>query len=371
MIHQLKPAQIRKSYDPNQIHWDVNADRPPEKILIGQKRALRALQFGLGNKASGFNIYVSGMSGDGKAVAIKHFLENLAKKEETPGDWCYVNNFDDSYCPKVLHLHEGGARKLKENINKFVEEAHNALMKAFESEEYSHRQQVITNELQRRENQLFFQLNQKAKKDNFIIQRTAVQIAALPLKDGKPMSDKEFHALNEKEQTSILQKQRGFQGDINLAARKSRELEKESNEKMMELEQFVSNLALKTLVEEICENYKEQEDILTHIDVIRQDILDNLGTFLQPPDPKAPPAVVNHLMKKYDVHVLVDNSGLKGAPIVWELNPTYNNLFGRIEKESHMGTLITDFTLIRSGALHQANGGYLVMPVEELLRNYS
>ncbi len=369
MAQSVPADKLRRQYTPEKLEKLIKPlTEHPIKAIIGQDRAIRALKFGLANKAAGFNIFVSGLPGEGLIEAIQHFLRGLAAGEAPPRDWIYVNNFQDPYCPKALSLSTGAALQFKTDIEEFITEARNALIKAFESDEYSTKVDAINKEFQEKEKDVFADLEQRARRENFIIKRTPVEIIALPLIGGRPMTEKEFFGLSQKEQDLLLAKQASFKDDLKTVARKARELDREYNRAIYDLEQRVALFAIETLLEELQETYADQQAILDYLQEVKDDLLDNLAPFLQH-EGKDDNSQPTNILQRYEVNVLVDNAELQGAPIVLELNPTYNNLLGKIENESFMGTLVTDFTLIRSGSLHAANGGYIIIPIEDLLRN--
>ncbi|NNK17680.1 MAG: AAA family ATPase, partial [Maribacter sp.] len=372
MVRELKPNQLRRVVATTSVNWNQLKKEYPLKPLIGQERALKALEFGIGNKSRGFNIYVSGYPGSGKLKAVNHFLEEKAKLEPSPGDWCYVNNFKDSYYPKKLSLPKGGAEIFKNEIKIFIEEVRDALIKAFESKEYGDKRQEIITKFQQKEIELFRDIHKKAKVNNFTIRRTPIELIAIPVdENGAPIADEKFRQLDKKQQKDILKKQDKIKEELISLLRKNRKLERESNTSLLKLEENVTLYAIESLLEELQEKYKEFYDVLNFLEQVKNDITENLNVFL---DVSIPQGTFSNKLDprfiKYAVNVITDNSKLKGPPIIMELNPTYNNLFGKVEHESDMGTLITNFTLIRGGALHKANGGYLIIPLKELLLNY-
>jgi lon-related putative ATP-dependent protease len=373
MLLPLQASLLKRTYATKEIPEETIVEGRPLKAIIGQERAVRALQFGLGNKSPGFNVFVSGHPGEDTMEAIRHFLEDLAAREERPSDWCYVNNFEDPYCPRRLKLPPGMARSFKNDIRKFMEEAQHALIAAFESDEFADKREEVNKIFQKKERELFKGIQEKAQEDNFIIKRTPLEIVAVPLVDNKAMTDEEFFQLPKEEREVILEKQEVFQKDLKVVIRRKRELDRNYAEAAYDLEQRIALLAIDTLLEELEEKYAEEEEVLAFLKDLKQNMLDNLAQFLGGQQPQNPTSQMQEeaFLNSFDVNILVDNGQGKGAPIVFELNPTYNNLFGKVEKESYMGALVTDFTLIRPGSLHAANGGYLVLPVEELLMDYS
>ncbi|MBV6440936.1 MAG: ATP-binding protein [Haliscomenobacteraceae bacterium CHB4] len=374
-IMKLKPEQLRRTYDTPSLSALENKGQVRAKSIIGQERAVKALQFGLGNKGHGFNIFVSGVPGTGKQTAIRHFLHDIAQKEPSPGDWCYVNNFTDPYQPRRLSLPKGQARIFRNDVHQYVNNARTALLKVFESDEFARKRESALQKLRDEEATIFGELGNKAIEENFVIQRTPLEIIAVPMVDGRPMTEKEFVGLSQEKQDAIIQKQEAFKEELRQAARKIKGLERQTDQLLFDLENKVAAATLDDLLEDIAVKYETLEDVTRFLTDLKSDILEYLHEFIQfkagNQGEEAPLQIKRdgNIPRRYEVNVFVDNSKTEGAPIVLELNPTYNNLFGKIEKESVMGNWVTDFTLIRSGALHASNGGYLILPAIEVLRN--
>lgn len=370
--NKLNHKKLRRKIAISQEKWSQIRKPSRRKFFIGQQRALEAFEFGIGNKGTGFNIYVSGYPGSGKLTALKNFLEERAKFEEAPGDLCYVNNFKDPYCPKRIHLKKGGAIIFRNEIAQLIEEARNALIRAFESKEYANKRQSVIDEFKQQEAELFTKIYKKAQENNFAISRTPIEIIVVPIDDkGNPTSDKVFKNYTKEKQDDILRKRDMIMEELKSLLRVNRELERERNNALLELDDSVSNYAIELLLEELRDKYKDNSDVLEHLEEIKSDITNNLTNFLEVSRPNTNlSAGIDKKWMEYDVNIITDNSELEGSPIIMEFNPTYNNLFGKVEHESDMGTLVTDFTLIRGGSLHKANGGYLIIPVKDLLMNY-
>ena len=372
MKNLLPPNQLRKTYEPEE--FKIFAKKIPEhrKAIIGQNRAVEALRFGLGNRAPGFNVYVSAPDGDGKISVIEHFLKELAAKDPIPSDWCYVNNFKDPYCPNALKLPQGTAKAFKEDIETFIAEAKSALVKSLESDEFTKQHNSLKQDLIKKQQEIFSELNEKALEEQFLIKHSPLEVMVIPLRNKEPMTDEDFRSLNETERKALLERREAVQNLLHKAVRESRELEKQVSKQMVELKQKAALFAIKDLLDELLKTYGDIPEIPQYFEDLKTDILDNLYLFLSDDSGKFDPEASiqkRSLHQRYEVNVLVDNSELENAPIIIELNPSYNNLFGKIDRESIMGTLMTNFTLIRAGALHKANGGYLILPVEDLLRS--
>ncbi|MDH5418792.1 MAG: AAA family ATPase [Candidatus Bathyarchaeota archaeon] len=347
----------------------------PLEEIIGQERAVKALRFGLGIEQLGFNIYVAGYPGTGRTTAVKDFLEEIAKKKQVPSDWCYVNNFKNSYEPKAIRLPPGKVKDFQTDLSNLINEAQRALPKAFESEEYATKRESIIKAIGEERNELFSQLSKRAQEEGFAIQTGPTGLLVIPVVKGKPLNEREFNALSPLIRDEILKRREKLDADLSSVIRQFRALEGKAKDEIENLNREVALYAIGHLFADLKEKYKEFHDVTTYLDEVQNDILENLAQFLKPEAAKAPPVpfpipwMKELPLKKYEVNVIVDNSDLKGAPVVVELNPTYQNIFGRIEKEAQFGVLTTDFTMIRPGSLHKANGGYLVLPVEELLQN--
>ncbi|MCE2613050.1 AAA family ATPase [Flavobacteriaceae bacterium D16] len=372
MIHTLTSRDLRKEISGQKIDWNQIKNSEPSKPLIGQERALKALEFGIGNKRGGFNIYVSGYPGSGKSKAVNHFLEEKAKLETTPGDWCYVNNFQDSFYPKKLKLPNGDGQTFKVEIQQLISEIQKMLINAFESKEYHDKKEQIIEEFRQKEKELFQKIHNKAHENNFTVTRTPIEILVIPTDaQGAPLSDEKFNKLNKKERDQILAKQSELKDELFHLIQKNREVERESNKSLFLLDESIASYAIDTLLKELQNKYKDFEDVLLHLFEIKKDIISNLHDFLKASIQQEGPSYKQEIsFQKYEVNVITDNTELSGAPIVLELNPTLTNLFGKLEHESYMGTLITNFTLIRGGSLHKANGGYLIIPLKDLLFSY-
>jgi len=374
MYEELHPEKLRRVCDPSILPCEKTEEMAPLEGIIGQERAVRALKFGLEIKERGFNIYVAGLPGTGKTTAVKGFLEEVAKSKAVPFDWCYMNNFQDSYQPKALKLPAGRANQLKHDMKTLIEDARREIPKAFESEDYAARRESVAKRLDARRKELLTQLNESAKKQGFLFQVTPMGILMVPIVDGKPLSDEEFLALNPKTREKIQERREKLEVEVSTVSRQLRDIEKELKEQLLKLNRDVALYAIGHPISDLMEKYKDLPEVIAYLKEVQEDLVGNFDQFRREPSAQQPfpfpvPWMREVQFRKYEVNVIADNSTLKGAPVVIELNPTYGNLFGKIEKEAQFGALTTDFTMIIGGSLHKANGGYLVLPVEELLRN--
>ena len=359
--------------DPKVLGCTSSMDVTPLQTIIGQVKALKALQFGLDIKENGFNIYVSGLPGTGKKTAVSRYLEEITRDKPTPADWCYVNNFQDSYHPRAISLPAGRAINLKKEVAIFVEAARSEIKKAFESEEYALKRNNAVKAIQQQRDQLVSKTNEQAQKQGFIIQATPMGLVTVPIKDNKPLTEEEFRLLETKKRDAISKKQKRLNEKLKKVGRQMITIEKKSRKVIEDLDRAIASNTLDLLLDDLREDFHDIKDVLRYLSEMQNDMLDNLAMFrLDEHGDEKPmnmPQGEDVRFRKYRVNVLVNNSDMEGVPIVLEMNPTYNNLFGRIEKEAMMGALFTDFTMIREGSVHKANGGYLILPVEDVLRN--
>lgn len=372
----LSVDKLRNVCDPSTLGIKCTDEMPALEGIIGQQRAVRALEFGLEIPDDGFNIYVAGVPGTGKMTAIQSFLEERAAREPVPPDWCYVNNFDDPYEPSVLKLPAGTGIVLQRDMRNLVRQARSAIQKAFESDDYATHRDEIVQELNRRRNELFEKMSELARQRGFLLQLTPMGLVLVPAPGGQPLQEAQIAALTPEERQKLEERRVAVENELKGSVKQIRNLEKEAQSKIQELDRLVGLYAVSHLMEDLVEKYEELPEVAAYLKRVQEDILENLDLFRTQPGVQAPaapipvpPAAKEMPFRKYQVNVLVDNSRLEHAPVVTDLNPLYNNLFGRIEKEAQFGALYTDFTLIRAGSLHRANGGYLVLPILEVLRN--
>jgi lon-related putative ATP-dependent protease len=374
LVNELPPESLRKICEAKFIHCETTEDLVPTREIIGQERAVRALKFGLGIKDHGFNIYVAGYPGTGRKTAVKNFVEEVARDKPVPPDWCYLNNFSNQYEPKAIRLPPGKGKEFRDDIRNLIENIRTALPKAFESDDYASRRDATIRGLEKQRKDLIDKLNAKAQQEGFVIQSTPIGLLLIPVVNGKPLSQEELLSLPQETKSKIQERREKLEAELRNTMRQFLDMERKIREEIKKLNREVALYAIGHLVEAIVEKYSDNSEITGYLKDVQNDILDNLSQFIKRGEaqqrlPFPVPWMREAIFRKYDVNVVVDNSDCKGAPVVMETNPTYQNLIGRTEKEAQFGALITDFTMIRGGSLHKANNGFLIIPVEDLLRN--
>lgn len=371
MPYEVPVEELRNTCDLQDLAFLTTEEVEPLVGILGQDRALQALRFGLSIQSDGFNIYVAGRPGTGRTKAVMSFLEEIAKDKPTPPDWCYVNNFRDPYRPKAIQLPAGQAKQLRTDMEILISEIRKRIPLAFDSEQYANRRETIMKVFEEQRQRILVQLDQTVQQMGFRIQISAAGLLLTPMKDGKPMSEQEFAALSEEQRQHILAKRIAADAEVNTAMKQVHLAEKKSQEQLQELDRETASFVISPLIEDLKEKYKGSPDVISYLEEVQQSVLQNLAGFRGEEAPQAATSApgATTFLRQYEVNVMVDNSELHGAPVLTEINLTYHNLFGRIEREAEFGALVTDFTMLKSGALHRANGGYLVLPVEPLLDN--
>ncbi len=378
MISELSADQLKKTFDAKKLGISSTKDIKPVKDIIGQDRAVSSLKFGLDINNDGFNVYLSGPPGIGKMSAVVPFVQNLAAKRNTPPDRCYLHNFKDPYQPLTCSFPPGKGKEFEKDMRHFIQHVREEMPRVFESDEYTQKKEEVVADIKKRQESLSKSFNQEATKKNFSIQATPLGMLILPLRKGKPLKNEELQLLPKKEQEEIENKRNQLQEKFQQIGKELRTLEREKQNKLRELDRKVALHVVEGMIDDICEKYQDNETVTSYLKEVQEDIVDSIDVFKteKSDDQNISPQLAaqeDHarrlFFRKYQVNILVDNSKKEGAPVVVELNPSYNNLIGRIEKEMTMGALNTDFTMIRAGAIHKANGGYLILPVEDVLKN--
>lgn len=343
----------------------------PLTEIIGQDRAARALQFGLRIQDRGFNVYVSGMPGTGRKTAIVNFIKELAKSMPAPSDWCYVNNFHDPSQPNAMPLPPGLGMELKGEMEKFVSGLGQTLREAFESNEYAQRRTTNLKAIQQERSEFIDSMNKRAADAGFQIVQSPIGLLLAPVVGGQPLSEEQISQLPLKVQKDIERKREELQGEVQKSLIQLRDIDRKAEEAVAKLNREVAAFVLQPRLLGLRNKFKDSEEVLDFIKHVEENVLDNVAAILQAEMPQQPgplgiPVQGDGPKRNYVVNLIVDNSELEGAPVEIETNASYFRLFGASEKEARFGALFTDYTMIRAGVAHKANGGFLVLPVEGL-----
>ncbi len=377
-VNELSPEKLRLECPPDQVGCETSAELGPVDGIIGQDRALKALKFGVEMKGKGFNVYVAGPPITGKRPAARSFLENIAKTRPVPPDWVYVNNFQNPYEPKTLKLPPGRAKVFQKDLKNLVDQAKRAVPAALQNEEFVSRGNSITKKAVAERNKILSDLNKQAEVHGYSVRMTQLGITIIPVVDGKTVSQEEFDSLPARVKKKYDQSRDTVRAALDKAGKEVNDLDARTLEELKKLRDDSVRYAIGGLMTNLVSRYEGLPNVVQHLNELRDDIMENTelftpgGTEEKPDSEEKNPlekSLPDFLFRRYDVNVIVDNSELKGAPVISEDNPTVTNLLGKFENESRFGALTTDFTLIKGGSLHRANGGYLILGAIELLKN--
>ena len=377
-VSELSPEKLRLECPPDQVGCETSAELGPVDGIIGQDRALKALKFGVEMKGKGFNVYVAGPPITGKRPAARSFLENIAKTRPVPPDWVYVNNFQNPYEPKTLKLPSGRAKVFQKDMKNLVDQAKRAVPAALQNEEFVSRGNTITKKAVAERNKILSDLNKQAEVHGYTVRMTQLGITIIPVVDGKTVSQEEFDSLPARVKKKYDQSRDTVRAALDKAGKEVNDLDTRTLEELKKLRDDSVRYAIGGLMTNLVSRYEGLPAVVQHLNELRDDIMENTELFTPGGTEEKPDAeqqsplekgLPDFLFRRYDVNVIVDNSELKGAPVISEDNPTVTNLLGKFENESRFGALTTDFTLIKGGSLHRANGGYLILGAIELLKN--
>jgi lon-related putative ATP-dependent protease len=373
MSRRLKADELRAVCDPAALPFRSTAELVPLAGLIGQERALDATTFGIGMRRAGYNLFVLGLPATGKTTSMRRLLDGAAAQGPTPSDWCYVHDFADPYRPCALELPAGRARRLRDEMARLVEECKARLPRVFESEEFERQKSQIMERLAQQQDAEVGRLEQAARAAGFVVVRTPAGLALAPAPAGEPLTHEQFHALPEAVRQRLQEASRPIEERVEATMRQLRQNEREAQQAHARLVRDAAAAVTRELVREVKEVFPGLAPVQAYLGKVEEDLIEHAEEFRhetegRPALPFLPPP--GAFLDRYRVNVLVDRSGAQGAPVVFEQNPTRGNLLGRMEHRAHFGSLVTDFTLIKAGALHRANGGYLLLEAKDVLRNF-
>ncbi|MEW6141857.1 MAG: ATP-binding protein [Chloroflexota bacterium] len=379
--YELPIEKLRWRCDPTQLSFECTENLTPLKDFIGQDRAIGSLKFGLEVKRPGYNIYVAGLTGTGKTTVVREHIQRVIKEQADhegtfqPDDWCYVYNFVDPDRPQIVRLPRGSGRKLNSQVTALLQRLREDLGKVFSSDEYRAEKKRIVDEGQARQAAIFEQVETEARSQSFVLQMTPVGPMVVPVVDGKPMSQQDYMALKEEKRRVLDEKRMSLMKLLETSFEKAREVEKNTTEAVHQLDLRVGKRSIHVLFTELLGDLRRYPDIDRYLNELETYTLDNLEVFktAEPPAQPSPrPSTIPILGDKdpflpFRVNVFVDNSETDGRPVITESNPTWGNLFGKVERRFLFGGYLTDHTMLKAGSLNRANGGYLLLDIKDVL----
>lgn len=373
----LNASQLRRRCDPGRLPFTTTAELPDGPLVLGQDRAVAAIQFGIGMRREGYNAFALGPTGAGKHAIVRRFLEDQAASEPAPRDWCYVHNFEQPHRPRAISLPKGMGVKFRDDLARLVDELRTSITAALETEEYRQRRQQIHEEFNTRRDQALEDLRTRAAARDVALIRTPLGLALAPMREAQVIDSDAFEQLPESERQTIRTTIEGFEAELEKILHELPKWHRESHEKIRALKRAVTKTAVDALIDELKKAYAAEAGVQTHLAALEKDVIDNADDLRRPKEGEEEASPFEALMAtagvapgplgRYQVNVLDSLGRIPGAPVVYEDKPTFQNLIGRIEHVAQMGTLVTDFTHIKAGALHKANGGYLIVDARRVL----
>ncbi len=381
-MREVRPEELRRTCDPEQFSFKSTAELTELAGIIGQERATKAIDFGIEIPCEGYNIYALGPSGSGRATVIKEFLEKKASTGAVPDSWAYVNNFDDPYQPHALRLPSDKGCAIRDEVDDLLEALREELPRAFEGEQYQQHYNRIGRQLDEARTTKFQGLEARMIERGFALLRTPMGLVIAPVIDGEVLSREQYEELPPEKKSDLEQHRPHLQSELEKTIREVRALERDAKAELRELDQQTAEYTIGHHFESMRTKYVDLHGLLQFLDAVREDILTKVEQFKRPVPSggeeaslaeEGPFAFMTRFRRspfeKYRVNIIVDNCEVQGAPVIEETNPIYYNLLGRIEHRAEFGTLVTDYSAIKAGALHRANGGFLIVDALDLLRN--
>ncbi|MDD3895031.1 MAG: ATP-binding protein, partial [Syntrophomonadaceae bacterium] len=372
--HRVKLKDLCKKTNPAVFKFNTTAEIEPLKGIIGQERAVRSLQFALDIDIQGYNVYLAGAFGTGKTTLASEMVMEKARREAIPPDWCYVYNFKNPDAPKAISLPAGKGADFKKAVAASIESIVNQITKALESQEYEQQKNQILNQFMEETNNRYLQMEEEARSYGFTISRSQTGITSVPAKNGEPISQEEYLNMSDEERQQLMANSTVVQEKLAEALRNYREGEKNVKEKIANLEKQTARVVTKPYFDDLAAQFNGIGEVGEYLAEMQQDLLENVEAFFVKPEEKG----MNSLfrldrrdpLKKYQINLFIDNSHLEHAPVIYEPNPNFANLFGQILYENEFGILATDYSKVKAGTLHRANGGYLILHVWDLIKNF-
>ena len=372
--NELSYKDLKITCSPDLFKFDTTEELEPISTGIGQDRGISALEFGIQIDVKGYNLYLEGPGGVGKTMYTKNYLNKIAAKKKVPNDWCYIYNFDNPNEPISVSLPAGQGKEFKESMDGFIKEIKKDIKKTFNADDFEKEKALIKKEFEEQRALLMEDLNKKASKYDFQVKSAQNGIYMMPIVNGKTIDEDEFDKLDEETKQNYEEKSVIVQDQIMEVIGKIKEIERASDKRISE---WQSNIALMTVnvhINYLKSKYKRNKKINKFLSDVKQDVLKNIPVFLED-EPKQTDQNQPQLSKNpdpclnYRVNLFIDNSNREGAPVIMDSNYSYHNIFGKLEYENYYGTLKTDFTMLKPGLLHQANGGYIIFQAKDLLSN--
>ena len=371
--NELNYKQLKNICNPNVFNFETTAEIEDNDLVYGQERGIKALEFGLNINSKGFNLYLEGPAGVGKTMYTKQYVTEITSKQKTPDDWCYIYNFDDPNEPVAVSLPAGMGKEFKETMDSFIVDIRKYIHKTFSNEDFEKEKKLIRQGFEDKKEKLLENLNKQCLKFGFQVKSAQNGIYMMPVLNGQVIEEDEFEKLDEEIKKEYEEKSNVVQEYVVAAISHIKMIDKEADKKIEDWQANIALLTINAYINPIRATFKKYKKVVAFLDSVKKDILKNLVYFIKEeetqPTPQNPKPEVVKPWLNYRVNLFVDNSNVEGAPIIMDTNYMYHNLFGKLEYENQYGMLKTDFTMLKPGLLHKANGGYIILQAQDLLSN--
>ena len=372
-IQPLTADRLYSACDTARFDFATTADLEDLADGIGQVRAIEAAQFGMGMRHAGYNLYVMGQSGGGKRTLIRQLLDRCVAEAPKPSDWCYVHNFGQPHKPRALQLPAGTGTRLRDDMQQLVAELQGAIPAVFEGEEYRRRLAQIDEEYSDRQTRAFGEVGDDANRQGVVLLRTPNGFSFAPAKDDEVMSPDDYEKLSDEEKGRLEKLIAELQARLEKVIHQVHQWRRERLERIRKLNEEAVLFAVGHLIDDLRTSYAAFPAVCEYLDEVQENVIGSMDEFRRPREGGPALAALGALtgeapnLNRFLVNLLVGHEPEDGAPVIYEDHPTHPNLIGRVEHIAQLGALVTNFQLIKPGALHQANGGYLMLDAFKVL----
>ncbi len=372
---KIKAQQLKCDCQPENFDFKTTAEiKPFSNGIIGQKRAVKAMQLGFKVEKEGYNIYISGDTGTGRTTYARTLAREKSQEKDIPSDLCYVYNFNNSEKPESLHLPPGYGKKLQKDMQEMIKEIKQEIPQAFSGEEYEEKKREIMSSYQQKTSKIMDDFEQEIREKGFILKNTTQGPLPAPVdENNEPLSQEDFQKMDEEKRKQLRNESQKIQNQLDQLMSKIHKIKSEAHKKLKEEEKKIALSVIQPILDNLKRKYSKCKEIKEYLNDVQEDIIENINKFKNKKDKNSSPFPMMNgkedFFKRYKINLLVDNKDKEGAPVIYESNPTYYNLFGKIEGEGKFGTITTDFTMIKGGSIHKANGGYLILNARDVLSN--
>lgn len=374
--NELSYRDLKMVCDQKMFKFETTKELEPINDGIGQERGIKALEFGISVDVKGYNLYIEGPSGVGKTMYTKNYLDSISSKKKVPNDWCYIYNFQNPNEPIAVSLPAGQGKEFKESMEGFIKEVKKDIKKTFNADDFEKEKALIKKEFEEKREVVLTKLNEDSQKHGFQVKSAQNGIYMMPVVEGKVIQEEEFDKLDEEIKKQYEEKSVIVQQQIMDAISVIKQIERQSDKKVSEWQANVALLTVNAHINYIKSKYKRNKKITQFLNDVKQDVLKNVSYFLEEdkaPNPQqmqqGPAQRKQDPCLNYRVNLFIDNSDREGCPVVMDSNYSFQNLFGKLEYENYYGSLKTDFTMLKPGLMHKANGGYIIFQAKDLLSN--